>query len=669
MLTTAQIDSVFFRRLTGRLKPKLTHPTAKAFDLAVWREVTEADIVRPRDEALARTADLIGFQMHVLREKYLSSIFGPLSQSSIVDLSVADANRVWTILRWKMHAALVEAGADGGAGYFSTMGHIGIPVGHGGALVSPEDANNASVDSLPHWFAVAADAPMQDGAGEVDLESVMVRAQMALNLEHAYRDVWQEVLWEPWTFAEDDASVTLTPHQPADMGRWRAWDWREQSLAMQGPIMSRNIERGATDLPVPLARTAVLDGDGSIVARTPTPDQSAAHRSAFEILERSYVSLFLDQEVGGVGGMTPRLLEAAICVLQDLAELRFPDDVDPASYGIGHVPLLRCAAPRAELLALLADALVIEGPLADACLSFLSVDPFGALGPLFVTGLWHRPLVASRDGQELMLVAGALVWGSPIRRAERWLQTGGSADLSGTNNGLEFEAAYRGRLDAALRQNAILADASNGVVSIGAGQAEEEIDLLFRVGSTVVVGEVKCLLAPSEPIERYDYVRKLEDACAQAARKAAWLAAHPAEVAERVGLGDGELRVVPLVVVNQSNGVEWSYDGCVVTDTRFLEIFLGAGSFNKAAALFSEEGREPVIFTHELYSSVAEAEAAIPEVFAAMPGMDPFRDSVTWDETVIPLCDGRDLRLAHPSMDVAAYMASMPNLADLAAGA
>lgn len=36
----------------------------------------------------------------------------------------------------KMRAAL----AQGTAGYFSAMGHIEMPVGHGGALVSPEDA-------------------------------------------------------------------------------------------------------------------------------------------------------------------------------------------------------------------------------------------------------------------------------------------------------------------------------------------------------------------------------------------------------------------------------------------------------------------------------------------------------------------------------------------------
>lgn len=197
MLTTAQIDSVFFCRLAGRLSPKLTHPTAKAFDVNAWTEVTKADVVGPRDEVLARTSDLIGFQMHVLRERYLSLMFGPLSRSTIIDLSVADANQVWTILRRKMRVALAEGGAEGGAENFSAMGKVDIPVGHEGALVSPDDANNASVDSLPHWFAVAADAPEQDGPGEVDLEKVMVRAQMGRNLEHAYRDVWQEVLWEP----------------------------------------------------------------------------------------------------------------------------------------------------------------------------------------------------------------------------------------------------------------------------------------------------------------------------------------------------------------------------------------------------------------------------------------------------------------------------------------
>lgn len=666
MLTTVQIDSAFFRRLTGRLKPKLVHPTAKAFDLREWREVTKEDAVTTRDEVLLRTAAMIGMQMKVLREKYIGPMFGTLSRSRIVGLAVADANRAWSILRWKAHQALAEAGAAGGPGYFSVIGQIGIPVGPDGAMVTPADANNASVDSVPHWFAVAADAPAEDGAAEVGLETLMVRAQMAFNLEHAYRDVWQEVLWEPWGFAEDEQAVRLDPERPADMGRWRAWDWREQSLAMQGPIFSRNVERGAPDLAVPLARTAGLDGDGGAVAVEPTAEQSAAHRSAFEIIEKSYVADFLDQDVGGVAGMTPRLLEGVVCVLQDLLKALLPGDVDPATFEITDVDRLRCSRPRAELSALVAETLGIGDELADACLVLLSADPFGPLGPLFTTGLWHRPLVASQDGQELMIVAGALMWGSPVRRAERWLQTGGSADLSRTNNGLRFEAEYRARIDTAIRDNGVLVPTSSGVASIAAGQAAEEIDLLFRIGSTVVVGEVKCLLAPSEAIERYDYIRKLEEACDQAVRKAEWLAAHPEEAADRVGTGDGKLVIMPLVVVNQSNGVEWNYEGCAVTDTRFLELFLSAGSYNSAAALFCEEGRDPVVFTRELYADAAAAEAALGVIFHAIPGMDPFRDSIAWGETVIPLCDGRRLHMGHPTMDVAAYIAKMPNSSDLA---
>lgn len=78
----------------------------------------------------------------------------------------------------------------------------------------------------------------------------------------------------------------------------------------------------------------------------------------------------------------------------------------------------------------------------------------------------------------------------------------------------------------------------------------------FRCRWSLAMGEVKCLLPPSEPIERFDYVRKLEDACGQARCKADWLRNNPDEAARRVGWGAEPARFVPLVVVNQSNGVE-----------------------------------------------------------------------------------------------------------------
>lgn len=58
--------------------------------------------------------------------------------------------------------------------------------------------------------------------------------------------------------------------------------------------------------------------------------------------------------------------------------------------------------------------------------------------------------------------------------------------------------------------------------------------------------------------------------------------------------------------MNQSNGVEWSYEDCLVTDARFLELFLSSGRYDAAAALFREEGKAPVLYPRTLYTTAEE---------------------------------------------------------------
>ncbi|WP_145206662.1 hypothetical protein [Sphingobium sp. B2] len=105
MLTTVQIDSAFFRRLTGRLKPKLVHPAAKAFDLREWREVTREDAVTSRDEVRLRTAAMLGMQMKILREKYIGPRFGTLSRSRIVGLAAVSYTHLDVYKRQSVNGA------------------------------------------------------------------------------------------------------------------------------------------------------------------------------------------------------------------------------------------------------------------------------------------------------------------------------------------------------------------------------------------------------------------------------------------------------------------------------------------------------------------------------------------------------------------------------------
>lgn len=668
MLNSSAIDSAIFRRLTNRQKPKLVHPTAATFDLNVWEQLLSEDNLSERDRTLVHSAILLGMNLNMLRTRYIQRAFEGLSGQEIATFTAADANRAYAILRSKGREA--QSATAGSTGYISTLGQMPVDVGPDSTLAGIDDLNTAVVDTLAHWFARAKDAPESPIEEPFDYNRAGALAQASLSLEHALREVWQEILWEGFILSRVADGWSVTPGSFDEQALWRVWDWREQALLNQYSILNRHLESAVPpeQLSFILTRTAASvddsDVERTIILGAPSDEQAAHHRSAMDILDSAYVAPFLDLPLTGGGtSITPRLLERAICVLQDMAELLIPPEADIEYKTAADIERLSCSLSRDKVVTLIAEALGMDSAMATDCVDRLTSKPFDDVGPIFRNGLWHRPLVATRDGQTLQMIAGALVWGSPLRRVERWLQEEFRADMSKTPLGLQYEAHLRQRLQEALTGNEILSRAAGHVASIPNGQASEEVDGLIRIGSTVLVLEIKCLLAPADPIDRHDYILKLESACAQAVRKATWLQDNIEQIASRVGLPtDGTpLRVVPLVVVNQSNGTGCKFGNCVVVDAHFLRLYLSSGEYMSGGALdLQTPGRTGFKF-RRLYSNASEAEIGIPSTFEVHPGLVAFRAAVRWTVSPIPLAGGETLRITFPTMDVASYTGAMPN--------
>ncbi len=659
MLTSTQLRSTVFDRLTGRLEPALPHPTSAEFTFQAWKDMLVDHEPTQRDIDLVAAAAYFGGTLKNIRAGMVDGIFDQLSGDQLVTLSVANANRAWAIFRSHMQDAMPAD--DGNPFYIPTMGLGGIPVGPGGALVDPNSANNSIIDALPYWFAEAAKSEAKTIELTLDQTREFIHhAHTATNLLQTFKSYWQQVLWEPWAFTFNDTDAVLHPREEDGLARWRAWEWRDSTLAGQSSMLSRNLEKDMKDLDLALPLTAVGVTDDGIAVGPPDENTAVAHRSAIENVRKSYAAAFLDEPLGGDPRLTATLLENAVCVLQDLVELRLPRGTDPGDLDDGDPIDLALAFPRGQLTGLLQATLGIDPDVAEMCIERLSADPFGNLTPLFNVGLWHRPLVRSRDAQTIMIAAGALVWGSPVRRVERWLQEDvGTSDLSKTPAGIRYETALRDALAEGVAGNPLLAEVPTAVTSVPSGQAAEEIDLLLRIGSTVIVGEVKCLVGRGEPLDRHNHVRKLEAACKQASRKAQWLRDHPGELNARLGADAGQCRVQPLVVLNQSHGVEWEYHSAPITDARFLELFVSRGEMIIAGLLYGEPGKPPEFFTRTLYSDAAKAQDAIPGIFLKMPGMDPFRDSISWEVINTPLGDGKTFRTMVARQDIDAYIEAM----------
>jgi len=661
MPNTAAIDSTIFRHLTNRAQPSIAHPTADRFDFDAWMAVLPQDY-SGRDETLIQTALLVNEQVRELRDDYIAKAFTDLSPAQLVMLAVADANRGYLLIQHKVREATKAQASKTKAAHFSALGQLPITSHEGASPQSGADLNTAMIDSLPHWFAAAAQLPDKPEVDQ-DFAEAGLRGEALFSLNNAFREVWQQVLWSPWRIEITDCQVLVNPLHPEDEAMWRVWDWREQSLLHQGAILNRHLDQRIpqTLITSPIARTVRSFAPGTppvIELGSPSAEQVMEHRSTVDILDGSYVEIFLDQSLN-VDGVTPRLLAHATLVLQDLLASALPNEPDPARADQLWIERMSCRMPRASIVTTIEQALGVAAALADALIRSLTSDPWGSLNKLFNPGIWHRPLIATKDGGDLMIVAGALIWGSSLRAVERWLQEGNGTDLSKTSNGERYERNLRDRVAAALAGNPILKEAASDVVHLSAGKGREEIDLVLRIGQTVIVGEIKCFLKPTEPGERFDYLRKLEEASAQARRKAKWLGANTHLIADiTLGASPEAIRFLPLVIVNQSNGASWSFDGCAVTDARWFELFLSSGDYHSAAALTLDGSAGPVFKLDQLYNSAWEAERALPAIFEAHPGLHFFRTAVDWSAVQIPLTKRRSALMAFATMNIERYTAN-----------
>jgi len=649
-----------FQRVTNRQKPALPHPTANAFDEEPWRALIEATDPDLRDFELAIAAVYFGRQIRSLRNEVIGASFEGLGKREVLRLAVARANRAFMLIRRRSRTPTKRSPEEPDAVNLQGFAHRGL----GGNRMQPDASADAiisgMIDAVPHWFAQAAIRGQRQTGAKLDFGALGTLAESAFSIERSYRDLWQQVLWEPWALGKDGASFTLAPKDRNEALKWHAWALRQEAITTMPGVLDSFIDyqEPGEEISQPLQTVveATAKGRGLRIRTAKPPKASARRRThSLAVAKASYLGGFLNQPLDdGFPEITAHLLSLAWMVIDDLAEcllrngyregLTYPE-IRSLSFGV----------PRATLLSTLRTCLGVTPALADAIANWLTSDP-ADLAACFRGGVWHRPLI-KLDEDELLLLAAPICAGNGIRRIERWLQDSKLAErLSSSPPGILYERDVRLQCAEALEANDLIEDGEVSREGLKAAKnGGEEIDFLARIGSVVLVGEIKCFLIPTEPAECYNHRRKLEDAAAQASRKAAWLATNREMLAEllRGAKVDAALTFLPIVILNQSAGSGEVVGNCIITDTHFLKLYLGSGSFSSGAVLNFKTGMFEPLFTR-LYASAMEAEAKLFETLSHPPGLKIYLDAVRWKKTPIPTREGVNFLIDTPYLDGAA---------------
>jgi hypothetical protein len=648
LLRPSQLASAAFDRVRGKQKPGLTHPTLKAFDARAWGAFIGENDNIDRDFELATAALYFHFQFRSLREGPIHDSLKGLSAETAIRLAVAEANRACLIVRRRINARLAsDAGNPDGVTITRPLLRVG------GSWMQPDltadDVITQIVDTLPHWFAQAAECGPDDSCAPTQLGRSAQLGEIALSIERGLRNLWQLVLWEGARLGEIDGHLNVHLGDVEQATLWAAWEFRQESLYIQESMLDAAEQR----------QGIVQNGGDAVLARTVTSFRregrkirfkfgpcgyASRHSQSFNLsaVQNSYISNFIDEELSENNHtVTPRMLLHAIFLLHDIALLLIAEIPRTEIRSRSDLRSLQMEVPSSAIIHAFRECMEIDNNIAAALLFHLSTDP-SDLGGAFGMGIWHRPLIVRPAGEAVLLVAGAILFGAPIRMVERWLISSDRANnLSLTARGIAYETDVRTQLSSAIAANRLLNNAvclSHAIKREGDG---EEIDLIVQLGRTIIVGEIKCLLVPSESSERYDHIVKLESAAAQACRKSKWLEDNLGVLANALNIPTenlGEPIFLPVVVLNHGIGIGMSIGDCVVTDAHFLGLYLGSGSYF-SSALVGPRG-EVVRQSQILYQTENEAERMLPTFLRRPPGVEKFVRAIRWRQDDFPTSDG-----------------------------
>ena len=644
-------DSELARQLIGKA---LAHPTNAAFDEGAWRSAMAAlEEPTERDLQLAVAAVHFGRELASLRVSAIPKTVRGFNRSRLIRLLAAFANQQYLTLQGKVRKGL-KAQKTGRTFDMDRAQQL-VVENAGGQEMPPDDLLTFLVDSLPHWlfhiWRVAEDAPLDEPESVIDFAAHAFRI---FSIEHSLRHLWLQALWLGTRLRKEDGALIDAPWDRNLAERWFVWDQRQQSLI----TAEFNIDAGAHIVSGGKLPPVVPAVDRTVIRISRPPSgrrvfvtgrasgaklEQRNHVSERDVLDRLYTGLFMDETLpkSPGGDLTCRELSRAWWILKDMARLA-SDELGPAWLeNDGDVGRFALTVGRDDLVRILVECLGVKAKRAGGIVDWFTCDP-GDTGRIFSKSVWSEPMLPEPSTGNLHIVLAPLLSGSPVKRIEAWMERGGISDSRGIKGrGKPFERHVRKVISGVLSANELLTDVAVAEHGLKRKGESEEIDLLVRVGDTVLVGEVKCFVAPSEPTDKHNLLDNLDKATEQAEIKRAWADANRDRIAEALAVEPARaaaLRLLPLVVLNHGFGIGSERHGVPVVDLHYLRILLGWGSYQGDTRFERYVGvvYDPVL----LYRSHAEFEAMIDVLLRDPPPLKRFTGRTQWRRIPFDTSDG-----------------------------
>lgn len=526
---------------------------------------------------------------------------------------------------------------------------IELPLGN----FSPDAIIESAIDTGGRLLRMIASAPASEEISEPALSFKAMTNDLNVGIAYAALEgLWLDVLWNDFRMSGDESYPLFASVEGVREEQRAESQFRHLMTSIHSEVipyvraLATNANPSQASIPLDMQATIV---SGQFIL---TPVSSATDALARRVvLETSTLPIYYQSVVNTPGPQYKRLTLVSVtrgyALLRSIAESASAHatevleraELDPSAKAseADFAPVVN----RDHLRMALASALAVGSDVAEEMISFFTGAGQGVTRSL---DHWMAPLV-SLTSTSLTMFPQAVRHASLRRLADLWLRhLGFDLDI----RGLPFEAHVRTSV-----RNKSLRSSLAGLTQVLSsefilhpdGSREEQIDLVVVLGDRVLIGEVKCFLQPSSPLDRHNHWDKLCEAVAQVTRKAK--AVQDFETAFRsraqhYGLTlPVTIEVLPLVVLNHAIDVGHVINGVPVVDLRILEMFF-EGVLQRNAIVTSG-GRVESSQLEYFYRSAAEATEALADYLNDPPQLRHLHGTVvlTEQDVVLATTTGR----------------------------
>ncbi|GGX35241.1 hypothetical protein [Undibacterium squillarum] len=194
--------------------------------------------------------------------------------------------------------------------------------------------------------------------------------------------------------------------------------------------------------------------------------------------------------------------------------------------------------------------------------------------------IWCHPIIFL-EKEKFCILTSAFQAPNPNRVIEHWLV---KLDTNLAEKGYIYEGNIINSINYFLNENEFLSDYDHAIskrIKIK-NKLEEEIDLIFRIGSLIIIGEAKCIISTNSPQSFYRAQQILRKAASQINRKKQFFQENIIEIFKNLGWDYNpkfNYKVISLVL--NSNGMHAGFpiNGTPICDERILTALIRKNTY------------------------------------------------------------------------------------------